>query len=290
MIRCSTASRERGEELSATASVVDSFLLIEDPGPWGPAVLHSTRLPGRVRELLARLKAEHGLRPLLIRRPGRSAPESRRIFVANARHGWVQTTTLDDLAALTKIDFRGVGTAGGIGWARHDEPIFLVCTHGRHDPCCAERGRPVAAALAERFGELIWESSHLGGDRFAGNLVALPRGDYFGRLAADLAPFVIERYLAGGLDLDHYRGRSTQRPAVQAAEITARRELGAAEVGAVEVGETLRADGLFVVSMRVAGRPVTAHVRVGRAAPAELTCNASEAEGAPTYRVELKLN
>ena len=26
-------------------------------------------------------------------------------------------------------------------------PLYGVCTHGRHDACCAERGRPVCAAL-----------------------------------------------------------------------------------------------------------------------------------------------
>ena len=30
---------------------------------------------------------------------------------------------------------------------RFDGPLYLVCTHGRHDTCCAVRGRPVAAAL-----------------------------------------------------------------------------------------------------------------------------------------------
>src|SRR4029453_5830608 len=53
---------------------------------------------------------------------------------------------------------------------------------GRHGACCAERGRPVAAALAQAHPEETWEVSHIGGDRFAGNLLVLPNGLYYGRL------------------------------------------------------------------------------------------------------------
>ena len=53
------------------------------------------------------------------------------------------------------------------------EPVYLVCTNGRHDRCCATYGRP-ALALQASHGDLTWESSH-GGDRFAGNLACLRR-------------------------------------------------------------------------------------------------------------------
>ena len=61
-------------------------------------------------------------------------------------------------------------------------PIYLVCTHGRHDACCALRGRAVAARLAEQRPDLVWECSHIGGDRFAPNVLVLPQGLYYGRV------------------------------------------------------------------------------------------------------------
>lgn len=287
MIRCSEASRVRGEPLRATASVVDAFLLVSDPGPWGPAILQTSRLPVAVRDSLAALKQDAGVRPLLIRRPGRTAPGPRRVFAVNARHGWAETIEVDSIDQVAELDLSGLATPHGVGWQRHDEPLFLVCTHGRHDPCCAERGRPVAAALAERHPDLVWESSHLGGDRFAGNLLALPRGDYFGRLEPDAALMVVDDYLVGRLDLAHHRGRSTQRWAVQAAESEARRRFGVTGIDEVEVLTAVRADSLFLVSMRVGDRQVTAHVRVGSAAPVALTCHAKAVDSAPSYQVEL---
>jgi hypothetical protein len=83
----------------------------------------------------------------------------------------------------------------------------------------------VADALAEWWPEETWECSHVGGDRFAGNVVCLPGGVYFGRLDRDTAPTVIAGLLDGRIDLGHYRGRTSQPFAVQAAETWVRRHL-----------------------------------------------------------------
>jgi hypothetical protein len=215
--RCSTASRARAEPLWATASTVESFLLIEEPGPWGPHVLRSLRLPDAVRAAMSDWQRRLGIRTLLIRRPGRAVPGASRVFVANTRHSWVQVTDLKDLAGVAALDLTGIRGNSGVGLQPHHEPVLLVCTHGRHDPCCAERGRPLAAALARTWPDLVWEASHVGGDRFAGNLVVLPRGDYFGGLDPGNGPGVVDQYLAGGLDPEFHRGRSSQSWVVQAA-------------------------------------------------------------------------
>lgn len=292
-MRCSTESRERGEPLRATASVIERFLLIEDAGPWGPHVLQSARLPEAVRESLRRWKRTLGLRTLLIRRPatGRGGPlrdGPRHVFAVNARHGWAQATRVADLAELASADLSGMAGADGPGWEPHPDPIVLVCTHGRHDPCCAERGRPLAAALARSHPAITWEASHLGGDRFAGNLVVLPRGDYFGRLEPGTGPTAVTRYLRGELDLAHHRGRSTQPWPVQAAEAEVRRALGLGGLDDVRVLRTSREGARHGVDLDARGQRVTASVVVTLGEPAHLTCHADHDEPAPTYRVELR--
>src|SRR5690242_2618765 len=127
-----------------------------------------------------------------------------------------------------------------MGLTSYDEPLFCVCTHGRHDACCAERGRPVAAALAAAFPEQTWEVSHIGGDRFAGNMLALPQGLYYGRLDAESSVSVAEGHVAGRLDLDHLRGRSSYAMPVQYAELALRRHLGESEEGAVSLASRRR--------------------------------------------------
>jgi hypothetical protein len=46
--RCSAAGLERGDPLAGTASTYRSFLLIENPGPWGVDAIRDSRLPGPV--------------------------------------------------------------------------------------------------------------------------------------------------------------------------------------------------------------------------------------------------
>ena len=286
--RCSTASRERAEPLWATASTVESFLLIEEPGPWGPDVLRSRRLPDAVRAALSDWQRRWGVRTLLIRRPGRAEPGSTRVFVANTRQGWVQVTDLIDLAGVAALDLTGIRGGDGVGLQPHSEPVLLVCTHGRHDPCCAERGRPLAAALARTWPDLVWEASHVGGDRFAGNLVILPRGDYFGGLDADDGAGVVDQYLAGSLDPAFHRGRSSHSWVVQAAVHAARLDAGAFGFEDVALRGVSGENSEWRVRLLVRGRPIDALVRVSASDAARLTCHADNLTGHPTFDVTLE--
>ena len=114
------------------------------------------------------------------------------------------------------------GSAG----APSDRPVFAVCAHGRHDQCCAVRGRAVAARLASAYPEETWECSHLGGDRFAGTMVLLPHGLYYGWVDDGDAVTVADAYLAGRVEPRFLRGRSAYSHPVQAAQHFARDAAG----------------------------------------------------------------
>ena len=91
---------------------------------------------------------------------------------------WGRWKVVDDLVEARE---RLVGDIERRGEQR---PLFLVCVHGRREVCCAVRGRPVAQALAARWPGQTWECSHLGGDRFAPNVLVVPDGTTYGRLAS----------------------------------------------------------------------------------------------------------
>ena len=112
-------------------------------------------------------------------------------------------------------------------------PLYLVCAHGRHDPCCAIRGRPVAEALAAARPGAVWECSHVGGDRFAANLVALPHGLFYAHVTAGPRRGVAAAYERGEVRPDLLRGRSAFAPPAQAAQHYARLELGETGVDAL---------------------------------------------------------
>ena len=150
-------------------------------------------------------------------------------------------------------------------------PLLVVCTHGKHDRCCARYGRPLYQSLDEQADEgWVWQSSHLGGDRFAGNVVVLPEGLYFGRVASAEAWPVLDEYLAGRIELGHYRGRSCYSFAVQSAERAVREASGLTGLDDLElVGH---ADG--AVRFRAGGRVYDVEVSEEPGGLTYLTCTA----------------
>lgn len=245
---CSSVSSALGEPLLGTASQVKRWLLIEDPGPWGYDALAHNRVP---KELFGELNAwadSVSARVVLVRRGARLVGSPRKIFIASSDPvaPWLVSLSADDVDPILSID-RAAFKAGDVPGERTDG-VYLVCTHGRHDRCCSVRGNPVARALCARYSDTAWECSHIGGDRFAANVVCLPRGGYFGRVPAAAAARLTEDYDNGVLDLDLFRGWSFHPFAVQAAEITLRRNLGLNRVDDVVTESWTRPKGGVVTA------------------------------------------
>lgn len=283
--RCSQASEDRQEPLGGTASTVRAFLLVEAPGPWGEDALRENRLPDLAMRRLIGEALRHRVRPLMIRRHGRSVPDRLSVFAAYAdpQRPWVEATSVADPLKILGIDLARLGSGRSPGLTEHPSPLFLVCTHGRHDPCCAERGRPIAAALSQRLPLDTWEVSHIGGDRFAGNLLVLPEGLYYGRLTRHTAAQLAEHHRAGHLDLDHLRGRCGYPFAVQAAEIFLRRELARTETGALALSSRTRIGDQTEVVFTVDERSWLVLVRSTVEPSEQLTCRALRRDRASAH-------
>lgn len=274
--RCSAASEGLGEPVAGSASTVRAFLLVEAPGPWGVDALRHSRLPTEVKQRLAGLPHE-GVRPLLVRGHGGARRPTTRVFAAYV-HGerpWVQTALLDDPRALVDLDLAGLSEGRQPGLEPHEEPLFLVCTHGKHDACCAERGRPLCQAMSTVAPEHTWEVSHIGGDRFAANMLVLPDGLYYGRLAPEDAAGFVARHRAGDLDLDHLRGRCAYPFPVQAGEVYLRRHLGLAGRTALTLEEHSRAGNETCAVFAVGGERWRVRVRSEQGERRQLTCRAA---------------
>jgi hypothetical protein len=281
---CATLSRALEEPLYGTASVVRGWVLLEQPGPWGREAVTESRLDRDLARALDRKAAAAHLRLLLIRRPGRGASQPSACFVAHtSRSGrWLERRRLDDPAELLELDMAKVvaGERPGFG-EEATEPIYLACTNGRHDRCCATYGRPLALALQASHGDLVWESSHVGGDRFAGNLVCLPDGHYFGRVGPGAAERVVGLHRKGTIDLDHWRGCCIDPPVVQAAEWFARRRTGLAGFDDLVLdGRGHPEGGVDLVRFRLAdGARLRVVLRTTRDAdPRPLTCHSTRPE------------
>jgi Sucrase/ferredoxin-like len=224
-MRCADAADAAGDPREGTAPPAEQWFLLEHAGPWGRIAYTQSGLDAADAHALAAWARRTRGRVLLVRRPGR-APRSdapRRWFRIDSRRGREEIRAGHAPGPLTP-DAPG---------ERFDGPLHLVCTHGRHDTCCAVRGRPLAAVLNATHPGHVWECSHVGGCRFAAALVLLPHGFTLAGLPPDAAPAVIDAYANGRLDPQWVRGRSVDPPVVQAAQHHARTALGALGVDAL---------------------------------------------------------
>jgi hypothetical protein len=288
---CSSVSRALGEPLFATASHVRAWMLVEQPGPWGSEALLQSRLDPAVGRALHERARATGVRVVLIRRPGRAVPGYRHVFFAytGMRTRWLEEVHLEDPGELLGLDWTRLVRPSPPGFGvRVVRKTYLACTNGRHDQCCATWGRPLALALKGVAGDRVWECSHIGGDRFAGNLVCLPEGVYYGRLGPAEAPRAVALYERGHIDLEHYRGRCCYPPVVQAAEHFLRRELSITGLDGL-VAERREAGCGGEVAVRFAteaGARWLVRVRVTAAdADRRLTCHATRLRRPPVYRL-----
>jgi hypothetical protein len=298
-LRCATESLAREEPLYGTASRVQRWLVVEQAGAWGRDALAESRLDRAVAARLAEDAERHRVRVLLARPAGfrlRDEGGPRRVFLAHTgmERAWIERLEVpaDRAEALLDID---------LGAAAFPEPpgagepgpaaLALVCTNGRHDPCCADLGRPVIRALLEAGSPDVWEASHVGGDRFAANIVVLPDGVYYGRVQPAAAAGLLADHRAGRLDLGCYRGRCCHPPVVQAAEWYARRELGERRLdGIVVLSTDRRSDGTVAVLVEQRGGATLAVVvRREAGAPVQLTCHVRRESPPAVFRlVELR--
>ena len=275
MSTCTTLSRALTEPLGGTAATGATWLLLEQPGPWGAKALTQSHLdPELGRALEARAKGTD-VRIALIRRPGphadRRPPTARQIYLAHTRPGnsWVRGLTLADPADLLDLDFAalGAGAHDGVGSAHQGDPLALVCTNGRRDRCCALLGRPLAAELAAAGHAQVWETTHLGGHRFSPTVLVLPYGYAYGRLTPESAKEVLAATHEGRMAPEWCRGRSYWEPAGQAAELAVRAHTGEDRAEVLTLRQTPTVTGWSVAVDHRDGRGWTVEVTAGVSLP-----------------------
>lgn len=211
-----------------------SWLLVEHAGPWPSSALPGD-LPSEARQVLDRAE-QLGIRPQLVRRVTERRRPSATVMAASCRSGnrWLERVELPDLRALADLDLVALadGQRPEFG-APAADPVVLVCTHGRRDVCCARLGRPLARLLDAQLPGQVWETTHVGGDRFAPNVVALPDGSYHGGIEPVEVPQLAASLTAGRVLPTRLRGRAGLSPATQAAECFLRESTGESAVQAV---------------------------------------------------------
>ena len=232
---CSRLSLGASENAFGTASVGELWMLIEYARPWGPHALLDSELSTDVKNYLEQLVRRIPRARLLFIKQEKKRGHSERPFNffvvrASARDPFTVKYRLDDYEQLKSIYLDvatlAAGDLGGCAGEIVKEPLYLVCTHGKRDKCCAKFGYPLYKTLRKERGDNVWQSSHVGGDRFAANLVCFPHGLFYAHMTGDAARIVTREYESDRIMLDQFRGRACYSYPVQAAEFFIRAETG----------------------------------------------------------------
>ena len=285
---CADGARGRGDPMAGTAPRGLVWVLIEHRGGWPVNGFDGLELEPETKALVFSAAQAARARILLIRRHGRRRHEEgprqwavlRHDDSGDGRQHWGTWRRDEDLA--------GIATALGVPGETGHPPVLLVCAHGQHDPCCAVRGRPVGRALSERWPDSVWECSHVGGDRFAANVVVVPDGVYYGGLDAESSVTTVEEHLAGRVHAEHLRGYTDLFPPQQAAVAAALERFGPAGRHDWTVTESARDGDRWRI--RLTGRPprpglVDVELRSHTAPPHQLTCHGPATSTARVYEL-----
>jgi hypothetical protein len=168
---CSILATEEGEPIEGTAPEKDSAIFL----PAQKTVWHRVSPKVRLGEISKNTELGQTIasfqRPLIIF----YAPDKRsgdHIFVSDS--SGIKCFSSSGLKIEKQVNY-----------------IYAICTDGVKDACCAKFGIPVAQAFAEECKDdqysLSFETSHIGGCRFAATAVCFPSGNSYGRIFPETA-------------------------------------------------------------------------------------------------------
>ncbi|MCY4142383.1 MAG: hypothetical protein OXG08_01665 [Gammaproteobacteria bacterium] len=213
-IYCSDLSTAAGENMLGTAPQVDFWILLEYREQWTRKAVDDNELPDPVSSWLGDSIAaleKKGRKPRVqfIRQP-RRATGPRKLFVSES--SLLRSMSFSSYLDLTEIDLEQDVTEA------QTSNFYCVCAHASRDLCCSRYGLATWNRLLELSEGRAWQSTHLGGHRFAPNVLVLPQGRLYGRVHLNKVDGFFSKVENGEVDYELLRGRSEFASEAQACE------------------------------------------------------------------------
>jgi hypothetical protein len=264
---CSEASERASEPLHGTATHAVHWIGIELPGAWRHDGVMDEGLDATLRSWIAQQHHRPDTKVVFIKQRGR---RGRDVVYGNVERGRVHRFSLSHWQDLDAIPWEGLRAGTHDEGLTTDQPIF-VCTHSTRDHCCGLRGAALTRALAQHAPGQVWQSSHLGGHRFAPTLVTLPTGWMFGRVGLDEAQALVRGCDAGHIyDIERWRGDVRHPAPGQAALAEAMKRTGDLVPSAYKVLHVTPQADRYDVAVQRSGeraRATVSRAPIGHAAP-----------------------
>ena len=208
---CSILTAQSGEPLAGTAPFAKHFVFITWPKKyWQYEALESKGgFPQELKKWMKEQSKINGKISIRLASRSRLSHNKVDIFIYPERLCYSNILPSDIHTVLESHFQLGKTFANRATKIEHDQ--IFICTHGRHDKCCAKFGQELVDnmrdhVLKEKDSVEVWESSHLGGHRFAATMIDFPLGRAYGRLTPDNIPDFFARRKTGHVFGSAYRG------------------------------------------------------------------------------------
>ncbi len=212
---CSEVCSAQGEPLAGTAIQVDVWIMLEYRRAWSAKAVADNQLQPTTNAWLTKTVSDFaaiGLvaRPQFIRRPERT--ETQQLFVSyQGRLGGLKVASESDLHQLDLVTTELEAVR---------DTQYFVCVNAKRDICCAKFGRPTYAALHKILKGRAWQTTHVGGHRYAPNILVLPQSALYGRVTPGDVPEFLAATENNRLARGFLRGQTRYSAIAQIAEHT----------------------------------------------------------------------
>ena len=216
---CSQLALESDEVMAGTAVSAPVWILLEYRQLWQAEATSDNTLPVSVKMWLdEQVGAVNGRLQFIRQTP---YPEQYTCFVSipDAQKPRLYRFTFAEYEQLLTIDLAAL-VNGAARFAPYltIEPLFLVCTNGKRDRCCAKFGMALYQAFSHVVETAVWQTTHLGGHRFAPTLMSFPEGVCYGHITRNDIPKLLAAQQNGDIFLPKLRGRAVYDAITQLAE------------------------------------------------------------------------
>ncbi|MBF0352721.1 MAG: sucrase ferredoxin [SAR324 cluster bacterium] len=222
---CTDKALALKEPLAGTAPHAKMFVFISWPkAQWGYDALDTPAIPEKLAPWLeAQEKRLQGKVQLRLISQSRTSPEQHTVMIFPDSRQY-RNVPRDSLMEVLENHVGGTPLKE-FPPAPVDNLQIFVCTHGRHDKCCARYGQKIYQSLRNEIAHPdidVWESSHLGGHRFAATAMVFPQADVYGWLTGENVSTWVTMLLQNRVYGPAYRGNAWLNDISQIADAYAR--------------------------------------------------------------------
>ena len=286
---CSQLALESDEVMAGTAVSASVWILLEYRQLWQAEATSDNTLPVSVKMWLdEQVGAVNGRLQFIRQTP---YPEQYTCFVSipDAQKPRLYRFTFAEYEQLLTIDLAAL-VNGAARFAPYltIEPLFLVCTNGKRDRCCAKFGMALYQAFSYVVETAVWQTTHLGGHRFAPTLMSFPEGVCYGHVTPADIPHLHAAQQHGALHLPKLRGRAVYDPVTQLAEYYLCQEKDMASLTAFQHIATLSPqENEWVVQFQETATNQLLQVNITAGEPQTIyaSCGSTKIKIVPTYHL-----